>query len=117
MRYGARMKPRELVASAVVPGDAAALQCWRHDGAYSLWVGRTELMSSRVHESEELLAEVVVQALGSRPHGEPAGMHVPPSTGGGGGGGGSSTTKGGASPDRRAASVTEPPERTSSALK
>ena len=67
MRYGARMKPRELVASAVIPGDSATLQCWRHDGAYSLWVGRTELMSSRVHESEELLADVVVQALGPRP--------------------------------------------------
>lgn len=67
MRYGARMKPRELVASAMVPGEAAALQCWRHDGAYSLWIGRTELMSSRVHESEELLADVVVQALGPRP--------------------------------------------------
>jgi spermidine synthase len=67
MRYGAPMKPRELVASAAIPGHAGSLQCWRHDGAFAVWVGRTELMSSRVHESEELLADVVLQSLGARP--------------------------------------------------
>jgi spermidine synthase len=61
------MKPRELVAVAAVPGGVGKLQCYCHDGAYSLWLDRTELMSSRVHESEELLADVVLQALGPRP--------------------------------------------------
>lgn len=65
------MKPRELVAVAAVPGGSGKLQCYRHDGAYSLWLDRTELMSSRVHESEELLADLVLQALGPRP-----GAHV-----------------------------------------
>jgi spermidine synthase len=58
------MKPRELVASATVPGHKATLQCWEHDGAHQLWLGRTELMSSRVHESEEALAEYAVAARG-----------------------------------------------------
>ncbi|MBL8753740.1 MAG: hypothetical protein JNK15_10610 [Planctomycetes bacterium] len=58
------MKPRELVASAAVPGHKATLQCWEHDGAHQLWLGRTELMSSRVHESEEALAEYAVAARG-----------------------------------------------------
>jgi hypothetical protein len=43
------MIPRELVASARVPGHTGELRCYRHDGAYALWLGRTELMSSRVH--------------------------------------------------------------------
>jgi spermidine synthase len=58
------MKPREIVASAAIPGHGAALQCWHHDGAHALWLGRTELMSSRVHESEEALAELAVAARG-----------------------------------------------------
>lgn len=61
------MIPRELVASARVPGHKGVLHCYRHDRDFSLWLDRTELMSSRVHESEEMLAEVALAALGSRP--------------------------------------------------
>lgn len=50
--------PRELVATARVPGHGGELRCYRHDGAFQLWIDRTELMSSRVHESEQMLAEV-----------------------------------------------------------
>jgi spermidine synthase len=58
--------PRELIATAVVPGHQGQLRCYRHDGAYQIWLDRTELMSSRVHESEQMLAEVALQALGKR---------------------------------------------------
>jgi spermidine synthase len=58
--------PRELVATARVPGQASELRCYRHDGAFTLWCDRTELMSSRVHESEEMLADVALDALGER---------------------------------------------------
>jgi spermidine synthase len=54
--------PREHLASATVPGHRGQLHCYRHDGAYSLWLDRTELMSSRVHASEELLADLALQA-------------------------------------------------------
>lgn len=59
--------PRELVASARVPGHTGELRCYRHDGAFTLWLDRTELMSSRVHESEQMLAEVALAALAPRP--------------------------------------------------
>jgi spermidine synthase len=61
------MLPRELVATATVPGHRSELRCYRHDGAYALWLDRTELMSSRVHESEEMLADVALAELGARP--------------------------------------------------
>jgi spermidine synthase len=61
--------PRELLASARVPG-AGELRCYRHDQDFSLWLDRTELMSSRVHESEEMLADVALEALG--PHRGPS---------------------------------------------
>jgi spermidine synthase len=59
--------PRELVASAKVPGHRGELRCYRHDGDFTLWLDRTELMSSRVHESEEMLADVALAARGPRP--------------------------------------------------
>ena len=61
------MIPRELVASAPVPGHRGVLHCYRHDRDFSLWLDRTELMSSRVHESEQMLADVALAALGPRP--------------------------------------------------
>jgi spermidine synthase len=59
------VKPRELVASARVPGGGE-LRCYHHDGAFALWLDRTELMSSRVHESEEMLADVAMAAVAGR---------------------------------------------------
>ncbi|MBL8722688.1 MAG: hypothetical protein JNK49_01510 [Planctomycetes bacterium] len=60
------MIPRELLATAVVPGGTAELRCYRHDGAFQLFLGRTELMSSRVHESERQLADLVLAAVADR---------------------------------------------------
>ena len=60
------MKPRELVATARVPGHSGELRCYHHDGDYEVWIDRTELMSSRVHGSEERLAELVFERLGHR---------------------------------------------------
>ena len=60
------MIPRELVGTARVPGQDAELRCFRHDGAFSIWIGRTELMSTRVRGSEEALAELALQRLGAR---------------------------------------------------
>jgi spermidine synthase len=59
--------PRELVGTATIPGHTAVLRCYRHDGAFQFWVDRTELMTSRVHGSEEQLAELALQRLGPCP--------------------------------------------------
>ncbi|MBL9080135.1 MAG: spermidine synthase [Planctomycetes bacterium] len=61
------MLPHELVASARVPGHDAELHCYRHDRDYTIRIGRVELMSTRVHGSEELLAELAFARLGARP--------------------------------------------------
>ncbi len=60
------MKPRELIATARVPGHDAELRCYHHDGAFEVWIGHAELMSSRVFGSEELLAELAFERLGHR---------------------------------------------------
>ncbi len=59
------MKPRELIASACVPGHTAKIHCYHHDGSFTFWLDRIELMSSRVHESEEALAQLALESLGS----------------------------------------------------
>lgn len=61
------MLPHELVATARVPGHSAELRCYRHDGAYAIWLDRVELMSTRVHGSEQMLAELALERLGPRP--------------------------------------------------
>lgn len=60
------MKPRELIATAPIPGNEKELRCYRHDGDFEVWVDHTELMSSRVHGSEEQLVELAVERLGFR---------------------------------------------------
>ncbi len=73
------MIPQELLGTAVVPtehrskgpddgprGDRAPhreLRLYRHDGDFTLRIDRHELMSSRVHGSEQVLAEVALQRL------------------------------------------------------
>lgn len=49
-----------------MPGHLAELRCFRHDGEFTIWIDGTELMSSRVHGSEEALAELALQRLGAR---------------------------------------------------
>ncbi|MBL8730277.1 MAG: spermidine synthase [Planctomycetes bacterium] len=60
------MKPHELVGSARVPGHDAELRCYRHDGDFTIWLDRVELMSSRVTGSEQMLAELALECLGAR---------------------------------------------------
>lgn len=60
------MLPHHLVGSAQVPGHDAQLRCYHHDGDYSIWLDRIELMSTRVHGSEEMLAELALERLGAR---------------------------------------------------
>ena len=61
------MIPHELIGVAKVPGHSSQLRCTRHDGAFTIWLDRHELMSSRVYESERALAALALQRLGARP--------------------------------------------------
>ncbi len=60
----------QLVGSAPIPGHGTGhrgeLRCYHHDGAFTFVVDSTELMSSRVHGSEEALAELALERLGAR---------------------------------------------------
>lgn len=60
------VKPRDLIASARIPGHTGEMRCYHHDGAYEVWVDQTELMSTRVYGSEEMLAEFAIERLGPR---------------------------------------------------
>ena len=60
------MKPRELIATAGIPGHRGELRCYYHDGDYEVWVDHVELMSTRVFGSEEQLAELAIARLGHR---------------------------------------------------
>ncbi|WP_420124956.1 spermidine synthase [Longimicrobium sp.] len=56
------MKRVERLGEAVAP-DGSVLTLYRHDGAYSIRVGAHELMSTRRHHSEDVLAELVCAPL------------------------------------------------------
>jgi spermidine synthase len=56
------MKKHELLDSATTP-DGNVLTLHRHDGAYTINVDGIELMSSRRHASEDVLAELVCNPL------------------------------------------------------
>lgn len=56
------MKPRELIATAQVPGGAQ-LRLIRHDGDHVIMLGANELMNSRLGGSEEALAEMTLKRL------------------------------------------------------
>jgi len=57
------MIPREILGTAQIPGQAGAIQLCRHDRDYTLRVQGVELMTSRMHGSEELLAELALARL------------------------------------------------------
>lgn len=61
------MLPHVLVGVARIPGHDSELRCYRHDGSYIIRVDGIELMSTRVFGSEEALAELALQRLGTRP--------------------------------------------------
>ena len=63
------MKPRELVAKAIVPGGEE-LSLFRRGDDFMIVLARNELMNSRMSGSEEALATLTLERLGGRsaPH-------------------------------------------------
>lgn len=60
------MKPFRKLAEATSP-DGSVLALFEHDGAYLIRVNGVDLMSTRRHHSEDVLAELVCAPLHSRP--------------------------------------------------
>ena len=60
------MIPRELVATACIPGTADELKLYRRGNDHMILVNREELMSTRMSGSEEALAIRTTQRLGGR---------------------------------------------------
>jgi spermidine synthase len=60
------MIPWELIDSALVPDNAGELRLYRRDGEFSIRVAGVELMNSRVHGSEEALAELACARIAHR---------------------------------------------------
>ena len=62
------MTPWVLLDSAQVPGNGGELCLYQRGDEFSIKItGRGELMNSRVHGSEEALAELTCARLGKRP--------------------------------------------------
>jgi spermidine synthase len=61
------MIPWELIDSAKVPGGGGEIRLYRRAGEFSIRVGGFELMNSRVHGSEEALAELACGRIAGRP--------------------------------------------------
>lgn len=59
------MKRVERLGEAAAP-DGSVLKLYRHDGAYAISVDGQELMSTRRHHSEDVLAELVCEPLRER---------------------------------------------------
>ncbi len=61
------MRPWELLQTGTVPGNGKELRLYRRGEEFSIKIGNSELMNSRVHGSEDALAELACQRLGNRP--------------------------------------------------
>jgi len=61
------MIPWELLDSAPAPEAGKELYLWRRGSEFSIRVDRAELMNSRLHGSEEALAELACARLADRP--------------------------------------------------
>ncbi|OOZ38675.1 hypothetical protein BOW53_14610 [Solemya pervernicosa gill symbiont] len=57
------MRPWELLDTASVPGEGSELRLYRRGDEYSIKSGLVELMNSRVHGSEDALAELACRQL------------------------------------------------------
>lgn len=57
------MIPWQLLDSVQVPGEAGELRLYRRGGEYSIRVGGSELMNSRIHGSEEAMAELACAGI------------------------------------------------------
>jgi len=64
------MIPWEFLDSATVPGQKDDLSLYRRGNEYSIRIGNAELMNSRVHASEDSLAELACNKISdqSNPH-------------------------------------------------
>ncbi len=61
------MTPRELLATAIVPGGGEELRLYSRGGDFMILLDRAELMSTRMTGSEEALAVMTCERLGKRP--------------------------------------------------
>src|SRR5512133_4109282 len=60
------MVPWVLLASTSIPGDGGEMRLYRRGAEFSIRVGPHELMNSRVHASEEALAEIACARIADR---------------------------------------------------
>jgi spermidine synthase len=61
------MIPWQLLDSSQVPGENEALRLYRRGGEFSIRVDGSELMNSRVHGSEDAMAELACASIASLP--------------------------------------------------
>ena len=61
------MIPWEFLDSAPVPGSGGELRLYKRGGEFSIRVDGRELMNSRVHGSEDALAELACARIANRP--------------------------------------------------
>jgi spermidine synthase len=61
------MTPWELLGKALVPGQAGELRLYRRGEEFSIRADGQELMNSRIHGSEEALAQLACDRLSGRP--------------------------------------------------
>jgi len=62
------MIPWEFLDSATVPGQKNNLSLYRRGNEYSIRIGNAELMNSRVHASEDSLAELACNKIADQPN-------------------------------------------------
>ena len=60
------MRDWKLLDTAIVPGDGSELRLYRRGEEFSINAGHSELMNSRVHGSEDALADQACQRLKNR---------------------------------------------------
>jgi spermidine synthase len=65
---GFSMIPWELIDKAAVPDGGGELRLYKHGRDFSIRVDGYELMNSRVHGSEEVLAEMACEIVAGRPN-------------------------------------------------
>jgi spermidine synthase len=66
-QYEDRMRPWELLDTTTVPGDGDELKLYQRGDEFSIKAGYAELMNSRMHGSEDALAEQGCMRLRGRP--------------------------------------------------
>lgn len=60
------MRPWELLGTSTTPGEGQQLRLYRRGDEFTIKAGNTSLMNSRVHGSEDALAEMACQRLSNR---------------------------------------------------